>query len=253
MNTFCCKRAAQILAITVLHSTATVGFINQSASTASRSFASISPCCPARLSSSFHLRRYNMSSSTASTSRDKQTMSQIKNRVALLQFHVTYDKSQNISTAREYITKARDAGARLCVLPECWNSPYATAAFSEYSENLPNVGDDMTSVKNKWGPSTQMLMETAKSMDVYIVGGSIPEISDGKLYNTCLIIDPSGKVVGKHRKVHLFDIDVPGGIRFIESETLSAGDGPTYFNADVNDAEKGLGRIGVGIWYVYCL
>jgi omega-amidase len=91
-----------------------------------------------------------------------------------------------------------------------------------------------------------MLMEMAKSSDMYIVGGSVPEISsDGKLYNTCLIIDPSGKVVGKHRKVHLFDIDVPGGIRFIESETLSAGDGATYFDVDT---EMGLGRIGVGIW-----
>ena len=172
--------------------------------------------------------------------------SQIKNRVALLQFPVSYDKSHNIDTARQYITRAREAGARLCVLPECWNSPYATAAFGEYSETMPNVGDDLA--KSEWGPSPKMLMEMAKTLDMYIVGGSVPEISNGKLYNTCLIVNPNGKVVGKHRKVHLFDIDVPGGIRFMESETLSAGDGETYFDMDEDDTEMGLGRIGVGIW-----
>lgn len=91
-------------------------------------------------------------------------------------------------------------------------------------------------------------MEMAKSTNMYIVGGSVPEISSGKLYNTCLVIDPTGVVVGKHRKVHLFDVDVPGGIRFRESETLCAGDGVTYF--DVDAGEGGLGRIGVGIWCV---
>ena len=81
---------------------------------------------------------------------------------------------------------------------------------------------------------------------MYIVGGSIPEISNNeKIYNTCLIINPSGKVIGKHRKVHLFDVNVPGGICFQESETLTGGEqGATYFDID------GLGRIGVGIWYV---
>jgi len=78
-----------------------------------------------------------------------------------------------------------------------------------------------------------------------IVGGSIPEVSNNKIYNTCLIINPSGKVVGKHRKVHLFDVNVPGGICFQESETLTGGEqGATYFDVD------GIGRIGVGIWYV---
>jgi len=90
-------------------------------------------------------------------------------------------------------------------------------------------------------------MQIAKSTNMYIVGGSIPEVSnDNKIYNTCLIINPSGKVVGKHRKVHLFDVNVPGGICFQESETLTGGEqGATYFDVD------GIGRIGVGIWYVY--
>lgn len=111
---------------------------------------------------------------------------------------------------------------------------------------LPGVGDEKD---GEWGPSAKMLMEMAKSLDMYIVGGSVPEVCDGKLYNTCLVVNPDGKVIGKHRKVHLFDIDVPGGIRFIESETLSAGDRATYFDMDQDDTEFGLGRIGIGICY----
>jgi omega-amidase len=78
---------------------------------------------------------------------------------------------------------------------------------------------------------------------MWIVGGSIPENDNGKIFNTCLIFDPSGKLVAKHRKVHLFDIDVPGGITFKESDTLSAGEGMTAF-----DGGKAFGMIGVGIW-----
>jgi len=193
-----------------------------------------------------------MSTSLSSTTTTKtDIIQQTNNRVALLQLPVTSCKSTNIQTAKEYIQKAYHSGAQLCVLPEIWNSPYATSAFNEYSEVLPNAGDsvsdDEEDSSGEWGQSSKFLMQIAKSTNMYIVGGSIPEITDdGKIYNTCLIINPNGKVVGKHRKVHLFDVNVPGGICFQESETLTGGEqGATYFDVD------GLGRIGVGIWYVY--
>lgn len=222
----------------------------------------------------------------------------VKNRVALLQLPVTHNKEHNLQTAIKYIRQAQNAGARLCVLPEIWNSPYATAAFPEYAELLPQVGDGLSeslaAVASSaaggddgdiaWGKSSLMLMEMAKSTNMYIVGGSIPEVvvhqinneAETKVdyYNTCLIINPHGTVVAKHRKVHLFDVNVPGGIQFKESETLTKGDlGATYFDVveeeqgekfeveteggSIGDNDKrnsdgcGLGRIGVGIWYVF--
>lgn len=210
-----------------------------------------------------------MSTSTSSSS-NNNNIDQIKNRVALLQLPVTSDKCQNIETAKSYIQKAYESGAQLCVLPEIWNSPYATSAFSEYAETLPNVGDSLqvhaeaedgeTTSSSEWGASSVMLMEMASSTKMYIVGGSIPEVvctntgDDKKIYNTCLVINPSGEIVAKHRKVHLFDVNVPGGIQFKESETLSAGEGVTYFDVDDDEddesSDDGLGRIGVGIWYV---
>ena len=45
-----------------------------------------------------------------------------------------------------------------------------------------------------------------------------------------MTVDPTGAIIAKHRKVHLFDIDVPGKITFKESDTLTAGDSPTTFD-----------------------
>jgi omega-amidase len=136
------------------------------------------------------------------------------------------------------------------VLPEIWNGPYATAAFRDYAEVLPNMADpetihDEATTNNSLCPSAKLLQDHARDLNMIIVGGSIPEIDGDNVYNTCLVYDTTGKLVAKHRKVHLFDIDVPGGIRFKESDTLSPGNTMTAFHAgDV------LGMIGIGIWYV---
>ena len=60
---------------------------------------------------------------------------------------------------------------------------------------------------------------------VYLVGGSIPEADpdSGKYFNTSLIFGPDGKLLDNFRKIHLFDVDIPGKVTFRESEVLSAG------------------------------
>lgn len=71
-----------------------------------------------------------------------------------------------------------------------------------------------------------MLVDVARANNVVLVGGSIPEKTEegGKTYNTCVVVAPDGVLLAKHRKVHLFDIDVPGRITFKESDTLTGGD-----------------------------
>ena len=178
------------------------------------------------------------------------SVEQERTRVALLQFPVTSDKAANLETASDYVRRARGAGARLCVLPEIWNSPYATKAFPEYAEVVPSEGDSIAGAEDgrEWGESSARLMELAVETGMYIVGGSVPERDGGDIYNTCIVVDPSGSVVAKHRKVHLFDVAVPGGIRFKESETLSPGCQATYFDVGTRDGGD-LGRIGLGICY----
>lgn len=74
--------------------------------------------------------------------------------------------------------------------------------------------------------------------------GSIPEVdpSTGKVYNTCVAFDPTGQIVAVHRKMHLFDIDVPGKITFKESDTLAPGNELATF-------ETPYGKVGLGICY----
>lgn len=150
-------------------------------------------------------------------------------RVGLVQMSVGSCKATNIATAVKLIKSAATSGAKLVTLPECFNSPYGTQYFKEYAEPIP-------------GNSTSAISAAAKENNVHIIAGSIPEVDSGKLYNTCCIFNPAGNMVGKHRKIHLFDIDVPGKIRFQESEVLEAGNEPTMF-------EIGNRKIGVGICY----
>jgi len=163
-----------------------------------------------------------------------------KVKLALCQIMVGGDKTANIQAAKEAISKAAAAGAKLISLPECWNSPYSTTSFPEYAETVPDIGRLPTQNDS---PSIASLCELAKEHGIYLIGGSIPErASNGNIYNTCVIIDPSGQIIGKHRKMHLFDIDVPGKITFKESDTLTGGDSVTVVDTP-------YGKVGVGICY----
>ena len=131
----------------------------------------------------------------------------------------------------------------MCVIrtrrPECFNSPYAAAKFPEYAEEIPASAALVDAEKN---PSTFMLVAAAKKHAIYLIGGSIPERDGDKVYNTCVVFGPDGTILCKHRKMHLFDIDVPGKITFKESDTLTGGDRITVFDTP-------FGRVGVGICY----
>lgn len=157
-----------------------------------------------------------------------------KFKIGLCQLSVTADKERNIVRARAAIEEAAEKGAKLVVLPEIWNGPYSNDSFPIYAEDI-DAGFEKS-------PSTAMLSEVARLLKVTVVGGSIPERSGDNLYNTCCIFDTDGKLKAKHRKIHLFDIDIPGKITFMESKTLTAGEAPTVVDTEV-------GRIGIGICY----
>jgi len=149
--------------------------------------------------------------------------------VAMVQMSVVANKAANLQRCEQLVGVAAQTGARLVALPECFNCPYGNKFFPEYAEELP-------------GDSTKFLSQVAKKFGVYLVGGSIPERDGDKIYNTSTVFDPSGDCIARHRKLHLFDIDVPGGITFKESETLTAGEALTMFDVD------GI-KVGLGICY----
>lgn len=166
-------------------------------------------------------------------------------KLALVQLATTADKAHNLSHARTKVLEATRQGAKIVVLPECFNSPYGTKYFPQYAETL------LPSPPSKeQSPTFHALSELAKEAGCYLIGGSIPEreggegdAKDKKLYNTSLAFSPKGELMATHRKVHLFDIDIPGKIRFKESEVLSPGNKITLIDLPE------YGKIAVAICY----
>ena len=158
-------------------------------------------------------------------------------KIALIQLIAGADKAANLAKVAKYIdsavTESKIGKLDVVMLPECFNSPYAVDKFREYAENIPN------------GETTTFLAGLAKKYGVFIVGGSIPEkdSSGDKIFNTSLTFNPAGEIIALHRKAHLFDIDIPNGITFKESVTLSAGDKATVFKLGE------FGNVGLGICY----
>lgn len=131
---------------------------------------------------------------------------------------VTSDKDENLNRARQEILKAAKDGAEIVVLPEMFCCPYDNQAFEEYAE--PCHGKIWTQMR-----------DAAAQAGVYLVAGSFPEKKDGKLFNTCYVFSPEKpEHIAVYRKMHLFDIDVQGGQRFCESDTLDAGNRLAVFD-----------------------
>ncbi|XP_066590900.1 uncharacterized protein [Prorops nasuta] len=151
-------------------------------------------------------------------------------RLALVQLAVGDNKAKNIERAISYIERAKQQKADIVGLPECFNSPYGTSHFAKYAETIPD------------GETSIALSQAAKANNIFIIGGTIPEKENDKLYNTCTIWGPDGELINKHRKMHLFDINIKGQMTFRESESLSPGNKLTTF------AMNGW-KIGIGICY----
>lgn len=141
-------------------------------------------------------------------------------KIAAIQMAVGQDKMENVMRAGRYLEQAAAQGADLAVLPEMFCCPYQTELFPIYAEREG---------QETW----KMLAGYAKTHGIYLVAGSMPELGDdNRVYNTSYVFDRRGRQIGKHRKVHLFDIDVEGGQYFKESDTLWAGEGMTLFETE---------------------
>ena len=140
------------------------------------------------------------------------------------------NKDQNIQNAVSMLQTASNNGAQVALLPEMFNCPYDSSLFSHYSETMET------------GFTISEISSSAKSLSMYIAAGSIPERNEDKLFNTCFVFNNKGQIIGRHRKTHLFDIDIPSKITFKESDSLSAGNEITIVDTEYC-------KIGIAICY----
>ena len=154
-------------------------------------------------------------------------MSKIK--VGLIQMKVKDKKDDNLHKAAKLIDKICKEDVDMVILPEMFSCPYNTKNFPIYAEK---EGDY----------SYKFLSEISKRNNIYLIAGSIPEKEDNNIYNTSYVFNRQGEKIAKHRKIHLFDIDIKNKQTFRESDTLSAGDKVTVFDSE-------FGKIGLCICY----
>ena len=153
----------------------------------------------------------------------------MKFKLGLCQIAGSIDKEVAKQNAEKHVREAAENGAQVIALPEMWDCPYSNDYFRDYAEPAN-------------GPTVEFMSNLASDLGVYLIGGSISELDGDKVYNTSFCFNRHGDIIGRHRKVHLFDIDVEGGIRFMESDTLTAGEDMTILDTEYC-------KIGVAICY----
>ena len=151
---------------------------------------------------------------------------------AAVQMRSGNDRAANESRALSLVTRAADRGAKLVGLPEMW-------------EHIGPAREKHVFAGPVDGPQLARLRELAAKHGIWCLAGSIAELArDGRVYNTSALLSPGGEIAAVYRKLHLFDVDIPDGARYRESEQVAPGD------AAPRAVETSLGvKIGLSVCY----
>lgn len=157
-------------------------------------------------------------------------------QAAAIQMSSRADREANLATAQRRLREAAAAGARLAVLPE--NFAFMGVRDTDKLALAESDGD---------GPIQSMLAATARELGLWIVAGTVPLALAGdatRVWPSCLVYDDRGRRAARYDKIHLFDVDVPGGERYRESATMACGDADQAVVVDTP-----VGRLGLSICY----
>jgi predicted amidohydrolase len=132
---------------------------------------------------------------------------------AAVQMVASDNKAANLREAEHWVRRAAREGARVVALPEVFSWRGSKKLEREYAEPVP-------------GPTSKAMAALAAELKITLLAGSILEEIPGgdKAYNTSLLFDRAGSLLGSYRKVHLFDVDLANGVSLRESDTRAHGD-----------------------------
>ena len=150
---------------------------------------------------------------------------------AVCQMTSTSDAEENLRQAETLIRAAVGRGARWVGTPE--NTGY----LGPHAEKVRRA-------ESLEGPTCARFAGLARELGIHLLLGSFNERSGdaARCFNTGVLFGPDGDRLAVYRKIHLFDVDVPGGVAFRESETTAAGD-------EIVVAATPLARLGLTICY----
>jgi predicted amidohydrolase len=160
-------------------------------------------------------------------------------RAAAVQMCSTEDVAANLARAADLVRSAAAAGAHLIGLPE--NFAYLGSA----QDHKLGIAETLSSDAPADGPVLTAMRRLARDTGAWLLLGGFPEkVAEmpGKLANTAVLLGPDGGIRARYRKMHLFDVEIPGGHRFCESDAVVPGQGPVV-------AETPWGGLGLSICY----
>lgn len=153
-------------------------------------------------------------------------------RIAVGQMTATHDVEANFQTCARLVEMAKERGARLLSLPECF-------AF---------IGEKDTDVLDFMRPLDSELMHRyralAKQNEIWLTLGGFQEqnTESNKAQNAHILVEPSGEIARVYRKLHLFDVDLADGTRLWESKATEAG-------TSLEVCSTAVGTVGLSICY----
>jgi predicted amidohydrolase len=151
-------------------------------------------------------------------------------RVAVCQLNTRDNRATNLVTAGELLKKAAAAGADLAVLPE-----YVDYLGPAARVPKPEPVD---------GEFAAFFATTARTLGMWVLAGSFHEAGPDaeRTYNTSLVFDRDGELAATYRKIHLYDVEIPGRVSYQESKTVAPGTEPVVVEIDGT-------RVGLSICY----
>jgi predicted amidohydrolase len=150
---------------------------------------------------------------------------------AAIQMTSTADVERNLAAAESLVAEAASRGARFIALPENF-------AF------LRSEGEPVPDAQDLDGPWVARMVQSARQHAATLLLGSVPERipGDARIFNTSVLLGPDGRRLAFYRKIHLFDIDLPGLKHLKESKAVRAGQ-------EVVVADAPFGALGLSICY----
>jgi deaminated glutathione amidase len=140
-------------------------------------------------------------------------------KIGLCQMNTQDKKAKNLQAAEAAIDKLAAQGADLVVLPEMFHFLGPDEEKITNAELIP-------------GPSIDRLQRKAKEKGIFVHCGSILEKNGDKIYNASVVFNRQGERVAFYRKIHLFDVEIPGGIVYKESAVVTSGKDIMTFNCE---------------------
>jgi predicted amidohydrolase len=162
-------------------------------------------------------------------------------KAACAQLTSTDDRDANLSTCRKLAADAAEKDVKLLAFPECFGF---LAAREQDKFAVAEILDP-----ERPGPILETAMGIAREHQMWVVGGGIAEVlpeQEGgettRTYNTCVLLSPEGELAARYRKIHLFDVDIPGKAQLAESDTTARGQ-------ELVSIKTPVGKLGLSICY----